>query len=413
MKRTLFITIGAIALLLIFALWLYLLLFGTPRSVSEVVGDFGFGNNVTVTPITPSEVTNDDTTRQIDLSTAGSLYQLTSKPVAGFGIVNSADGPRVLYAERGTGHVYEIDVVSGQETRLSQKTFVAITRAYFAKDGSAAVLVGETTDGSVTHLETLGTENTVSEFPEKADNIAFSKERQINYTVTSTNGTTGYSYNLGSAITKQLFGIPLKDTRVIWSADGPLIYSRTAPTLTGRLYRATDNTLTPVGSPDNAFSAMASTDFSGLIIKTSAYNNAGNLVSYASMGNASDISLGITALPEKCAFDPTSMTTIWCTSPVGLITPKGQADWYKGMVSFVDSLWRIDLANDGSAVQVDNFQATSGRQIDAMDLQMDDVGNHLLFKNKNDDTLWLKKLETKTTNASSSTTDEELLSDSE
>lgn len=413
MKRTLFIIIGGAALFLIFSLWLYLLLFGTPRSVSEVVGDFGFGD-VTVTPISPAETSTDDTTRQIDLSTAGTLYQLTSKPVAGFAITATEDGLRVLYAERGTGHVYQIDVVTGEETRLSQKTLVAVNRAFFAPDGSAVVLVGETTVGSVAHLEELTTDSLTHNFPENADNIAFTDNREVRYTVTSQNGTAGYVYDLEAAATAQLFATPLRDVRVTWNTDEPLIYPRTAPTLRGRLYSVSGSSnLMPTGTAGVSFSALASPVFLGLKIETYTHPKSGNLVSYASLGDAETITLGTTALPEKCAFDPSSMVLIWCASPVGLMTPKSQADWYKGLTSFTDSLWRIDLTNNGTATEVDNLTKTSGRQVDVTDLQIDATGSTLLFKNKNDDTLWLKRLSQPTSPDLNAATDEELLGDGE
>lgn len=413
MKRTLFITIGAIALFLIFALWLYLLLFGTPRTVSEVVGDFGFGD-VTVTPITPDDTTNDGTGRQLDLSTAGTLYQLTTKPVAGFRIVSEEETERVLYAERGTGHVYAIDVASGEETRISAKTFVAVNQALFARDGNAVVLIQDAADGTKAYLQKLDEGITDDRLPDSASNVAFSQNQEVRYTLTSQNGTAGYAYDLGQGTITQLFNTPLSDVRVIWSAGGPLLYPRTAPRLSGRLYEATSDILTPVGSGGVAFSAMASEDFLGLRVETSAYNNAGNLVSRANLGGTGDVSLGVSALPEKCAFDPSSMMTIWCASPAGLITPEAQSNWYKGVVSFTDSLWRVDLTDNGAATVVDDLSKTSGRQIDVTDIVVGDTGEYLLFKNKSDDTLWLKRLSLPSAPETlDATADEELLGDGE
>lgn len=410
MKRTLFITIGGAALLLIFVLWLYLLLFGTPRSVDEVVGDFGF-DNINATPITVDPNANNEA-RQIDLS-AGTLYQLTMKPVAGYGFVTTdSSSTQILYAERGTGHIYQIDIASGQETRLLQKTFVAINRAYFAPDGSAVVLIGDSDTGTVAYLEEMDQTDTPHQFPSNADNIAFMPGRKVRYTIANQNGTAGYSYDLDTAETDELFGIPLKDVTVLWGSSETLVYNRTAPTLKGSLYRVSGNALSRAGSTGIAYSAFSNFTYPGLQVETWSHPQSGNLVSNAAgLANSDGVSLGVSALPEKCAFDLLAMTVLWCASPMGLITREAYANWYKGLTSFTDSLWKIDLET-GTADEVDNLFRTSSREIDVIDMTTDKSGSYLLFKNKNDDSLWLKRLVTPGLELNSAT-NEDLLSDGE
>lgn len=410
MKRTLFITIGSASLLLIFILWVYLFLFGTPRSVDEIVGDFGF-NNINATPINANPDLGE--TRQIDLS-SGTLYQLTTRPVAGFAFVSSASSSaQILYAERGTGHIYQIDTNGGNETRLLQKTFVAINRAYFADDGSAVALLGDSNNGTVAYLEEIDPNRTPHEFPGNAENIAFLPEREVRYTISNENGTAGYNYDLDSAETDQLFGIPLKDVAVIWSPNDILVYSRTSASQKGSLYRVSGSTLTRAGFSGPAYSAMASDTFTGLQIETFTHPQSGNLVSRASgLAENSGVSLGITALPEKCAFDSLAIATLWCASPATLIKPETQTSWYKGMVGFSDFLWKIDLES-GTARETDNLFTLSGREIDVIDMTTDPSGTYLIFKNKNDDTLWLKRIVNAPAPELNAAADEDLLSDGE
>ena len=390
MKRTLFITIGSASLFLIFSLWLYLLLFGTPRTVDEVVGDFGF-DNVTATPITVIPDTATGEGRQINLS-SGTLYQLTTKPVAGFDFIDTGTSTQILYAERGTGHIYQINIDNGEEARLLQKTFVAINRAYFAEDGSAAILIGESNIGTIAYLEELDPSRTPHEFPETAENIAFVPGREVRYTISNLNGTVGYAYDLDTTETTELFGIPLSDVSVIWNTEETLIYNRTAPTFTGSLYRVSGDTLSKAGSSGIAYSAFARSDFPSQQVETYAHPQSGNLVSQIrNLSSTEEISLGATALSEKCAFDSQSTTVLWCASPLELISPQAQSAWYKGLVSFTDFLWKIDLVT-GTATETDNLLLTSGREIDVIDMVTNADSAFLLFKNKNDDTLWLKRL---------------------
>lgn len=396
MKRTLFIIVGSASLLLIFIFWLYLLVFGTPQSVDEVVGDFGF-EDITVTPINPA-LDNPSGERTLDLN-AGSLYQLTLKPVAGFDFIREGENSgKILYAERGVGHIYQIDIASSLETRVLQKTFVGANQAYFSLDGSAVVVIGENEFGQTSSLEEIDQTKPPHQFPAEARNIKFTGDREVSYTLTSSNGTIGYVYDLDSAETNTLFNTALKDINVIWGENEILVYSRSAPTLSGTLYRISGNTLTVAGGISGvSYSAITASD---QYIETARHLESGDLVS-----RAAETVLGLTTLPEKCTTHPVKEELLWCGSPVGLMRPTEQSNWYKGLTSFVDSLWQINLQS-GEATEVENVSNVAGRSIDMAGLRSNDLGTQLIFKNKNDDTLWLKRL-------GGATTNEDLLEDSE
>ncbi len=63
-----------------------------------------------------------------------------------------------------------------------------------------------------------------------------------------------------------------------------------------------------------------------------------------------------------------------------------------GTRSFTDLLWYIN-SQTGEAVVFDDLAVTSGRNIDTLDLTVDESGSFIVFKNKLDDTLWFKNLE--------------------
>lgn len=388
MKRTVFIIIGSITLFLIFSLWLYLLLFGTPAEVRDAFTNFGFGSRE-ATPISGLELP--EQTGQVNL-TSSTLSQLTMRPVAGFGLAQVGSSTAfALYAERGTGHVYRIDLGNGTETRLLQKTFVAVSQAFFASDGSAAVLVGVGNDGRTAHLEELEANRPTHQFPDGADNIAFVGDREVRYTITSQDGTIGYSYKLDTAETDQLFQTALSDVDVIWKNDETLLHSRPAPTLRGSLYRVQGNTMTRVGDSGLSFSSLASPMLTDIHIETYFNSEIGRLTSLVKESGAEDVRLVIATLADKCAFDVLNGKSVWCGLPLEALGLNDQSAWYKGMLNFSDFLWRIDL-NTGEAMVDENLYNATGREVDVLDLTIDNAGSYLLFKNKLDDTLWLKRL---------------------
>ena len=120
MNKPIFIIIGALIILVLIFIWVYLLFFGTPKTVTEVFTDFG-GSSETVI----------DQNNNIDLATTSDntvinterkkLRQLTTKQVAGFSEIDepiTASLPSLYYVEMGTGHVYSIQLETGEEKRF-------------------------------------------------------------------------------------------------------------------------------------------------------------------------------------------------------------------------------------------------------------------------------------------------------
>jgi hypothetical protein len=62
--------------------------------------------------------------------------------------------------------------------------------------------------------------------------------------------------------------------------------------------------------------------------------------------------------------------------------------WYMGSVSFIDSLWIVDVENK-SVQAFNNPLEESGREIDVSKIGISTDGKHLYFVNKNDNALWV------------------------
>jgi hypothetical protein len=389
MKKKLFIILGSVVLLLVFLAWLYLLLFGAPKQAQEVFSNLGLGREATpISEFTESLVQ----TAELNIN-AGSLVQLTTRPVAGFDFVTKGTSTvAIRYAEKGTGHIYEVNISDGIETRLLAKTSLAVIDARFAPDGGAVVLIAEGDTNTVTTLEDLSPRNLTHQFPEDAENVQFVSDTKLRYTLRFENGTTGFEYDLEEGTTDVMFGIPLKEAVVLWGREETLVYNPPAPRLRGGLYRISGDALSRLNGLGYAFSATAPRFSSGVYLLTYVDLESGNLASFElDELAATNNTLPIVALPEKCSFDALTNHLVWCAAPSTTLSRNAQSDWYKGTMTFSDLLWQLDL-EAGSATVEDDLSAVAGRDIDAVGLTVDSFGSYILFKNKSDDTLWFKNL---------------------
>lgn len=382
MKRPLIITIGIVIILLIVGLWVYLLLYGAPKEVREVFTNLG---------VVPER---DGSVRVIDPNAEGQTQlvlgdqdfeQLTTRAVAGFGFTSNSN--TVRYVERGTGHIYEIDLVLGIETQISLTTIPQTVEAVFSPEAtSVAVTVhtGYEKEVSVGTLLEKETSLELVKLPLNAENVSFKDESTLYYTQQGDATTVGYQFDFGSLAQTELFTIPFANAQVHWEGD---IYAYTKPTqyMEGFLYSASKGTITPVGSAQYGLTALIGSNY----IVTS-YISDDRYISTAVQDSGS-YEQGILMLKEKCAFDPLSSDGAWCASPIGVLNAAYLEDWYKGAIVSNDFLWYTDLTTE-SSVLIGDLPTLSGRTIDVSGMAINTEGTLLLLGNKTDQSLWVYRI---------------------
>ena len=236
MKKTIFITIGTLILLIVVGVWGYLFLYGAPKNSGEVFTNFGLGGNTNVSNINP------DSTVDIQTTTSNGarqkLKQLTTRPVAGATFIVGG----IRYVEQGTGHVYDIDLTSGAESLMNGTTLPQTADAVFVKDGSYVAITAYTPSGNKTILQKLekdqgGNIPAGVALPLGAREIYFGDSTStLMYLLEESTGSSGYSYNLKKGTGTQVFKIALRDIHVLWGSTN---YAYTTPTSlsTGQPYR--------------------------------------------------------------------------------------------------------------------------------------------------------------------------------
>ena len=388
MKRTWLLVGGGIIITLFVLVWGYLLIFGTPQSADDVFADLGF--NAAERPIAPIPIEPEDTTKPTVDTTGEQLRQLTVRPVAGFVATTTASSTIVRYVERGTGHIYQIDLVSGQERRLSGTTIPRITEAVFSDEIDTVALIsqtGRTQDVFVGTLVNNSEGVTVLEgnnLPPNARSIALNN-RTVYYTLSDFAGTVGFALNLTNDEQVEKFSVPFSAVSTLWQLPDILVYNQPTTLLEGVLFNVENNQLQPLLPARYGQRVLASEEYLiASYVVDGAYQSAAT-----NRTGATVTEVPILALPEKCDFSTERPAVLWCASAIDSLSGEAIEDWYKGTRIAEDFLWQISIPQETATLLADP-SAISGRTIDIEGLQHQQ--DQLFFTNKLDNTLWLYAL---------------------
>lgn len=385
MNRPLIITIGIILILIVLGVWIYLLFFGTPDSPDEVFSNLGFELQTQPTTIAapvaiPEQVTTIDTTTE-------ALQQLTTRAVAGFTFVSSSSTQHVRYAERGTGHIYNINLATGVEEALSRTTIPQTAQAFFSPDGESVALVTHTNYTSNVFVGSLGDAVNLEgiQLPTDAKNVRFLNNTDILYTLAQNGVTNGFRQNLQTLSSSQLFSFPFMNIDMTWGSNLERMYLATKPDRNheGFIYTIENGDLKP--ATPSAYGLSALHNNNTMVIT---FIEDGTYISTIHPTDTEQTYLPIIAPREKCVFDARIPNQLWCAAPVTIPSTTFVDDWYKGTVTSEDDLWRVDI-DSGVAELYVSFKETTGRVIDVATIATSQTSTALAFINKTDQTLWL------------------------
>jgi len=339
------------------------------------------------------------------------LRQLSAVPTAGAVALRktitgeSGEEKEVVVArfmERATGHVYETQVETLRNERLTNTTIPKVYEALWG-DGGESVIVRYLNDDGITiesfsaHIvkeEEDANEGILEgEFLQSGiEEIGLSPGRtDVFYLVPNENGVTGVTSNIDGSGKAQIFDFPFTEWIVQWAANKKIFLTTKASNgIPGYVY-----TLSAAGGSLERV-------LGGIPGLTTLANKTGNKVLYsASTGNGLSVSvydtdkdesttLGITTLPEKCAWGSNDVT-VYCGVPENL--PQGEYPdvWYQGRLLFADTVWRVDTETGYSEV-LNKPSETAGVRMDIIKPFFDEEEGYFFFTNKNDSALWALKI---------------------
>ena len=283
----------------------------------------------------------------------------------------------VYFMDRASGNVYRSDLETYRPERISKTTIASASSATFdhtttylaiVKDGNLMVDRVSNIENGTYNTENLVDKNVVSVYNNNFDS-------SILYTKNENGGLALYKIVTTSGKVQRVGFIPLTNVNIVWD-NASYLYVSTAPSSRYKQDVMTYNFTTAKLITRNINEGDSLINGGNTL-----YSKAGNLRYKNILGVDND--LGLKTFASKCLFVET--TKAMCSVP-NILYGGTLDDWFMGRVSFVDSLYYIDLKSSEKKNFFDQ-SLVSGENIDSYNMSM--YGMHLTFQNKNDDSLWV------------------------
>ncbi len=381
MTKKIFTIIGVTILILASGLWVYLLFFGAPTAVKDTFSNL---TNIGVNEPTPITTPPEETLIEISSSP---LEQLTERPIAGYAFIESLEEKNILYAERGTGYVFKMDLNAKSENRLLNNTIGKVTDAVFDPEGGSVVLVREEDDNttSTAWYQISDTAQDTLIIPTDSRDFYLVSSTTLYYTKVLNNQTFAYSFDRKTMETNVLWQIPFVDARVSWNDDGSAtISNKVSSVLSGGVYTVSGNNIQKLTETKTSLTSINSQE-AGTLVYSYYDKTLGFMVSEKLDTTTNEkTEVPIIVLPEKCAFSKTATRTMWCAGDNNA-NQNYAVSWYKGILNSQDNIWKVDLESGIAELSI-NLTDQAGFDIDVTDFTLSN-GN-IFFINKMNGTLW-------------------------
>lgn len=386
MKKALIIIIS-LAIVVLIVIWVYLLIEGPgDGEAPEQNTNFGSSPEASFAPQEQSD--EGDSVIAIE----NQLTQLTTAPVAGAVIFTRDDERFVRYVERGTGHIYEIALATGEEVQVTGTTIPKVVGATWAPTGNRVAFTVETGPYSSSVYVVQISKNDDGDFSldgvnvgDNVHSLAFDDIGDtLFYALSGEKETRGFSLNLKTEAREQMFAVPFTQIDVLWG-DDIYVYNRPSSAVRGYVYRVAGGMLERVSEEGFGLMARAENDF--VVVTRNDETGLPYTTAYDQETGSTTL-LALSGLVSKCTPSRSVPAYLWCAET---LSPPNRALpdlWHQGVVTLADTLVLVDLRTGGISLEVD-FETELGYPLDGIELMADESDSYLIFKNKNDQTLWL------------------------
>lgn len=403
--------------ILLFVLIVILALFGwyffgrggstpnTPDDTTDGTDLFPFGSNTSggngQTGTVRPGGSGDGTT--IDLSGGtGSikprLRKVSDDQVSGAGIVSKGDISIIRYMDRATGHIFESNADTMARNKISNITMPQIHETLWSTDGTELIARylkddGVTIQSFYGRLPATTTSNSVIEgyfLPSNIKEISLFANKIIYLDPTVDGALVGS--DVDGAKKSYVTNLYSRDWLLqLASLKNALVGAKPSGLVGGDLYMLDMTTgvklkvmkdilgLTGIMSPDGAHIFASASERSG--IASAIYTVKDRTFS----------TLSISTLSDKCTWSTAEKNILYCGVPTAIPNGVYPDDWYQGVASFDDRLWRIDALSSETDLIVDP-SVEVGLNMDITRIVTDASGEHLIFTNKKDSSLWVLDL---------------------
>ncbi len=399
-KKFFIITISTVLFLLLVSLVGYYFIIqnngGTSGGVvSTFKGFFPFGGaeNASTTPQTDNPVVNPPVVEPANYTQK--LRKISAEQVAGAGALDVKVGTVVRHIEKATGHIYETELFSPNQNRISNTTIPTAYDAIWGNKNNSLIVRylkdnNQTVDtyGLLIKEVSTSTENSVSavKFPEGINDVS-SFGSTVFTLETNNSSSIGYISNFDGSKKIQIWNSPIK------GVVSQYVNAKTVA-LTTKPHQDFEGFLFFVDTGNGQIKTVLGNIF-GL---STLVNDIATQVLFLDQGSTpkmfvfdiktkSTVGLTPTTFPEKCVWSKKDKNIVFCAVPQEYIGNNSLTLWYQGSTSFTDNVWKFDIKNNTSSMVGELFNE-SNDQIDVIKPILSENEQYLIFINKIDNSLW-------------------------
>jgi len=331
------------------------------------------------------------------------LRQLSQTPTSGITTTSrtiTIDGVEEIVGaarmvERSTGHVHDVVLDTGDRIRVSNTTIPKVYEVLWKDDASG--FIARFLDDTNSIIKTFSADILTGEegveegkldgvfLEEDIDQIAISSDNDLFYLKESNN--TGVRSDFDGDNKKQVIDMDFSEWLYQWTGSSKvLLTTKPSSSVPGYTYslNTTNGSLEKILGGINGLTTLANK--SGEKILYSFSTPSGALLSTYDIQSKESALLSLITLPEKCVWGSDDKT-IYCGVPTSAPTGEYPDDWYKGIMSFSDDIWKLDL-EFGIAELLVSPTELLGVEMDIIKLALTENEESLVFINKKDLTAW-------------------------
>ena len=335
------------------------------------------------------------------------LQQLSQIGIAGYTASTSSNGVEfVRFVEQTTGNVYDVELETQNEARVTNTTIPRIYEALWRPNGEQVILryVSEKNDVVKSYLATVTDESssTTKEFmslegdflPDNIENVVIGQsENIVLITVPDKLGINTFLLDLYEEVFIPSFDSDFGEWNIVLLDDNTAIATtRASHAARGFVYEVdiASGVFRKILGGQTGLTALPNHNASKIFFST---NDGVRVRSYIH-DNETRVTteLNVQTFAEKCVWGSGSRNDkLYCGVPTSNLSGKYPDRWYQGISSFSDSLFEID-ASFGTSILLTSPTSLIGRRIDVIDMSLSNESDLLFFRNKRDSSLWSLEL---------------------
>lgn len=331
------------------------------------------------------------------------LRKVSTESTAGFGLFDSKLGTTLRYIERATGHIYEADLFSPKEERLSNTTLPKVYNAEWGSSSSTLIAQKLQDDNETIETYSLNLKLNTDPRDELSTSTKYStvgtilvsnvgevstRGQNLFYIVNGENNSLGYISNINGTGSKQVWNSPIRELLVQNINNTTVaITTKPYPGVNGYLYflNTPNGVVTKIIGNISGLSTLVSPDAKKVLVLSQSGSN--KLTSYT-ISDRTSIDLNPSTFPEKCVWSKKDTNIVYCAVSKEIQGVTALTNWYLGSIQFNDDVWKYDMKANTANIVADLSGENGGAPIDVTKPTLSDNERYLVFMNKRDGSLW-------------------------